>query len=542
MSAAASLVRSLSFASLALVPIAALAQAPGPITVLVIEGDTISGIGTVTTIDNLAINAAGQWMVQVDTDAEDTDADQVLLRDGLVWLREGDPLAAPAGATVDGFDAVTLNVDTRSGLDLFLADVPAENDMGVYLDQSLLVQEGDELAPGVPYIGFLDVKINAAEELAVVASVADPAVAGEVERVIVVLETGPGGELVAQELRVEEGVTMLPDADGALQTVVDVGRGPHEWAWNDAGELLFLADFDPAAGIDGIYLGSELVAIEDGPSPLVDRSYQFLSSRGMDLNGAGQWVFKANLDGEEADDELIQVGQSVFVREGDTISATGGAALTGFGLPFGPVEIDDDGNVLWFGSWDDDDEDSDTGLFFNNALIIEEGVTNIDGQLVDAIAAGQNAFALSEQNRYVIFEATLADGREGAFLVQIDPAAPAVADGAAVPGQMMTARRLADGAIEVEWDAVRCCADHHLFHGPLEQVRTLSYAGAACGLGDTGRARFDAPGGNVFWLIAGVDARGREGGHGYDSAGRPRTAHAGGRCGVVALVHTRTCP
>ena len=38
------------------------------------------------------------------------------------------------------------------------------------------------------------------------------------------------------------------------------------------------------------------------------RNYELLSSRGLDLNLYGQIVFKANLDGDAASDEMIVAG------------------------------------------------------------------------------------------------------------------------------------------------------------------------------------------------------------------------------------------
>ena len=55
--------------------------------------------------------------------------------------------------------------------------------------------------------------------------------------------------------------------------------------------------------------------------------------------------------------------------------------------------------------------------FLNDALLIQEGVTVLSGSVVDNLRGIQDGYALSENGRYVIFEAELAGSVEGAFLL-----------------------------------------------------------------------------------------------------------------------------
>ena len=50
------------------------------IVTLVLDGDYITDIGAVTSIDNIAVNSSGQWLVEADTNHANSDADGVLLR------------------------------------------------------------------------------------------------------------------------------------------------------------------------------------------------------------------------------------------------------------------------------------------------------------------------------------------------------------------------------------------------------------------------------------------------------------------------------
>jgi hypothetical protein len=51
--------------------------------------------------------------------------------------------------------------------------------------------------------------------------------------------------------------------------------------------------------------------------------------------------------------------------------------------------------------------------------LVQEGVTTIGGVIVDAIANGQDNCFLSSNGLYAIFEATLIDGTNGAFLIEL---------------------------------------------------------------------------------------------------------------------------
>jgi hypothetical protein len=79
------------------------------------------------------------------------------------------------------------------------------------------------------------------------------------------------------------------------------------------------------------------------------------------------------------------------------------------------VLIGDNGNVLWFGGWDDRNRDIHTGLSLNDRLIVQEGVTIIDGLVLDTTASEEDAFAMSDDGRCILFEGTLLGGIDGLF-------------------------------------------------------------------------------------------------------------------------------
>jgi hypothetical protein len=403
------------------------------ITPALVEGDAVAGVGVVTRIDNLAVNNDGAWLVEADTDHANTDADQVLVRDGVLYLREMDPLAEPAGANLDSFDSINLNNNLDSGWNFFLDGTAGSNDdSGIYFNTTLVIQEGDistspDFSPGTPYIGFFDAKIdnNNSNQIFMVASIDDPAIPTSVDRALVVLDIDASGNLLAENVIAKEGDIL----SGQVDAVSDFGTGPHQSSFNDFGDVLFFADLDGASTTDGVvYLNDMLLAQEGSASPVGGRNYEFLSSRGMNLSNA-RYVFKANLDGDTSDDDLIIRDGAVFRREGDSLPAIGAFTFTSFGTGSGPVQVDNAGNVLWYGDWNDPDTDIDTGLFLNDQLIVQEGVTMIGGLLVDTISSGSDAFQMSKNGAWVIFEATLEGGINGAFLIDLQVPIPVLLSG-----------------------------------------------------------------------------------------------------------------
>lgn len=402
----------------------------GEITVeaVVLEGDAVEGVGAVTRIDNVVINSSGTTLVEVDTDFADADTDGAMLRDGALYLREEQALPDRQGAILDGFDSVNLNDEGQSGWNLSLSGTAdANDDTGVYLGSSRVIQEGfvstsDVFSPGTRYIGFFDVKTNSLDQLMIVASIDDNTIASPVDRALVIADLDENGTLLTETVLTKEG-DILP---GQLAAVTDFGTDPHESAFNDQGSILYLADLDTVSAVDvALYLDLALIAQEGSASPLSGRNYELLSGRGNDLNNSGQFIFKANLAGAATDDDVLVLGvlgaggTSVFRQEGGTIDAIAPFTFVNFGLAGGPVQIDDSGNVVYYAQWNDPNADLDTGLFINGSLIVQEGVTEVDGVILDTIANGCDAFVLSEDGSWLVFEGALSNGLEGAFAVEL---------------------------------------------------------------------------------------------------------------------------
>src|SRR5882672_11412684 len=90
-----------------------------PVQKIVAVGD-VTAIGNVTSIDNLTIGSGGQWFVECDTNNPNTSADSVLLSAAGIVQREGDPVSAPAGATLSSFDGLSAPGTGQRAQNLFL--------------------------------------------------------------------------------------------------------------------------------------------------------------------------------------------------------------------------------------------------------------------------------------------------------------------------------------------------------------------------------------------------------------------------------------
>ncbi len=402
------------------------------ITQLILEGESIPGVGTVTFIDNLAVNNSGQWIVEADTNAP-TDIDSVLIRDGKLYLREGDPLEMPKGATIDSFDSINLNNLGLSGWNFFLDGTKdIFDDSGMYLNTQLLIQESDlstadGFTPGSPYIGFFEAKINNNDppQLLLMASVDDPNIPSSVDRALVVVDLRGAGPGFTETVIFKEG-DILP---GQVEAIADFQTGPHDFAFNDLGDVMFVADLTGDTTVDGaVYVNGDLLAQEGNPSPVKGRNWLSLSAAVVDLNHNADYVYRGRLEGDTTTDNLIVANGTKLVQEGDVLADTNGQPLTGFGIG-APILVNDNGAALWYGEWTDPDLGAIAGLFYDETLIVQEAVRTEEGFLFESIAGGQDAFAISDNGRYVIFEANLPGALTGAFLIDFGSDCPWDLDG-----------------------------------------------------------------------------------------------------------------
>jgi hypothetical protein len=384
------------------------------LSILALEGDFVEDVGLITRFDNLAVNNDGSWLTEADTDHPDTDADVVLLRDGSLYLREGQPLPVPAGATVDSFDTVLLSNNGHSAWNFFLGDTGStSNDSGIYYDTTLIIQESDlataaAFSAGTPYIGFFETKFNDADQILVMASVDDPEIASTVDRALVIVDYDPATGAAPQRVLYKEG-DILP---GQIEPVGDFETGPHDFDFNNAGQTLFIADLTGPTDVDGaLYLDDTLLAQEGSPSPVLGRNWLSFGSAVVALSNGGGWAVRAQLDGDTGSDIVIVRGSDIIAQEGSPVPGVAGATFTTFGSA--PIGIDDLGRVYWYGGWSGGE-----AIFRDDEPILVAGETIVEGRTVTDVFSVQDALAASDNGRFLVAEVAVDAGPDAAILVE----------------------------------------------------------------------------------------------------------------------------
>src|SRR5690606_26375021 len=141
---------------------------------------------------------------------------------------------------------------------------------------------------------------------------------------------------------------------------------------------------DDPARQGAVYLtGMGLLAREGEASLVAGLNWGNLASPEVDLNNNGDWVMVANVDtGSTANDYAIFHNGALVAREGDVAPGMGGRLFQT--LSSAPVVLDDNNILLWVADLDGDTAD-DRVLFYNDTVLLQEGVSVIDGLLVQQI-------------------------------------------------------------------------------------------------------------------------------------------------------------
>jgi len=396
------------------------------VTTLVLEGDVIPGAGTVTGIANIAVNNNGDTFVEVTTNGP-ANANQAILKNGNLFLMEGQALTSPAGATCGTFDSLSANISGNGAFNLSMGGQTAATDTGVFWNDQLVLQEGTistsaAFTANTPYVGFDEVRINDNDQILLMGRVNDPNIgANNLDACVVILNTDGQGNLTGENVlwKADDnaGSNVFPATQFSTQA--------HTYDFNNAGQVIHQVFMATGSGANdvAVYLDQTNLAEEASPSPVAGRNWSTLSAAAVGLNNNGDWVLRAALDGNSIDNELLVKNNVKFVQEGDILAGTGGWALEKFASS--PADISDTGDVAWFGNWDDPNTSMDTGIFINMDLKVQEGVTQIGNNTVKALRGTADGFRFAPSGGFLIFEAELDNGLEGAFYISAgEPGTP----------------------------------------------------------------------------------------------------------------------
>jgi hypothetical protein len=339
-----------------------------------------------------------------------------------VDVHEG--LSIPGGFTVSD---IGQSVDANASYTVAEVGLSTITDffVAVTASEQVLILEGDVLsvpgvAPGTTFEGVdagLDLSVD--DTLLLGCQIDDPTVVAIKETALLLYDIDPGGTLINGQCLLRTGDTL----DGRI--VRKVGGGADvTLERNAAGNVMHTVQFYETGtegfGPSAIVLDGVLLAEDETPSIVSGRDWVVSTSHTMDLAANGSWAFTSAIQGGAGLQEL-----SILVRDGAVIAlesqpAPGipGSELTQIGTP----RFADDGTMLWYAAWEDESGSEHGGLFVGDELVVEAGVTVIDGALLSSIVSGYPNYDIHpDGSRFIFRGSTVVFGGYGAYEVPLAP-------------------------------------------------------------------------------------------------------------------------
>ncbi|QDU69663.1 hypothetical protein [Engelhardtia mirabilis] len=391
-----------------------------PIAPIALVGQPTPDGGSLSIVVDLAVNSSGDWLVVADTTATTNIVDDVVLSPTGVVYTWGQSFAEPPGSTLIAVAQELQLSDDGVVMALLLLDDPAALPSygGLHVGNTLVLGEAEPLAlapfaPGSTLDAGSDLSLVSAGKFATQGFITQPGMPGTISVLITATVDPKTGALQSLAVPFTEGDTL-----GGGQVI---GFNQYSPVLNEAGQLAFSALIDPPgppAARSALFIDGQLLLEELTPAPGVGVTLSKLGR--FDINASGQWAARIAVASSSDTDGVLLVGGEVLAREGSLLS--GNPALPLRTISESPVFLSDVGNVLWAGDLGlPVPSGQRRALFVGDQVLVREGVTVVDGATVTQLDLGSDGFAQSSSGRYVIFEAKLSDGRQGAFLVDREP-------------------------------------------------------------------------------------------------------------------------
>lgn len=425
--------------------LASLAAAQTP-QLLVQDGSTIIGMGSLTQILYVQVLDSGTWVAQVDTNFSDTTRDGALLRSGFVTLREGSPLFSPANTTLDDWDSTNMSQTGHLAMAM-RASVSGSSREALYWNTvpiALLntVLTSPLVGSGTTWQTFDICKINSNNEVYVIGDVANPNVAGAREATLCKFTMDAVGNILATEVLYTKGQFI----DVLETTVNDLPTTENALAVNDRGDFLTLVS---GTGAVNAFLinGTTIVAQEGTPSPVPGRNWRpnggLVNQPRLSINQKGEYLFAGALEGSGGTYLIVKNGEK-FAQAGDVYPSFSTGALIN-GTASG-LYLSNRGDVFWRA---DSANNNDDAYLRNFTPIIQANSTVFNGDLVTAVEQTDTAYSVSPNGRFFAGRVDLQAAGEAVLFVDFgliedipgclgNDATLDVTDGLALPGSSMT--------------------------------------------------------------------------------------------------------
>lgn len=384
-------------------------------------GDPISGTAeSPLRFDKLTVNNQGLWRAECTWTGGLNE--KVILQNGALhmdWrqLMLDGPGMAQWNA-LEGWELGNLGGAVQTLQFVNTPGALTDNEGMYYENLHLLQLEGDPVldpnAPlGAEWTDWRNVRYEDGG-IAVTQAVYDVSGVGEVECLVRIGIAPDGTPTGVEEILVQEG---------DLRDGVPVSgfRTDHQsMDLNAAGDFIHYAVLASGSGGTNtiIMLNDDVLAREGSPSPVPGIDFGSLDASSVAVNNFGEHAFSAYLDSTTIRDVIVVNGAAAH-RYGDALPDIAPYVLSY--LRHGNVDIADTGDVLWHAEITDPNPDTDEALFLNDRVLVRKGVTQIHGSVVASFALGEWGMFLTDDGRRAVFEATLADGSEGLYAVDLDP-------------------------------------------------------------------------------------------------------------------------
>jgi len=395
------------------------AQQPTP---LMEYGDPIANSShTVQNFYKLQINNHGDWLAQAFWDPGINQF--CLIRNGALEaefranLGDG-PGLAPHWSFTNG---IGFNDAGETFYSLFFSNNPNGllDDEGLYYDFSNLVALESDLVldPSVPagsvWHDWDNLVLNNTGTVLVNADYED-GLTGLDHRVFAKLGIDAQGEPTGvEEILVGEG--SIVDGD----PVISIAVSSRQFDMNDNGDVIAILRLGPGGPQESvIWVNGQAVARDREISTVSGLEWSSINLSQVAMNNRGDYAFTASLNSTVIREGVFVNGQPL-VLYGDQLPDIAPFEIRR--VQGRPIDIADTGDVLWWGEFNDTNPGSNDALFLNDSLLVRTGVTQIGGATVEELDTGEYGYFLSDNGRYVVFEATLSDGRVGLYQIDLVP-------------------------------------------------------------------------------------------------------------------------
>lgn len=205
---------------------------------------------------------------------------------------------------------------------------------------------------------------------------------------------------------------------GSLGTLVSFYSNPHSVGL-DGKRITWTGIVDVGGSHESVcFHREELVAREGQPAPVPGRTWGRFEDPRVDQE-KGHWTLAARLDASDPATAPVIVRDGMAFRQaGESLPAIAPWKLTGFGD--GPAIVDQQGRVLWYGSFDHPDPGRDEALFLDETPLIREGITFLAGERVVGFGPRPLVYARFEDYPIVRVRVDLESGRQALFQFGLD--------------------------------------------------------------------------------------------------------------------------